>query len=143
MILYLDTSAFLKLYVKEPESAHVRQAIKEAVALCTHVLTYAEARAGFARAVRMGRLTPRRLTTLKRDLERDWQRVDVLGVDEALVRRAGDLAERFALRGYDSVHLAAAEAAMLRLGGSVDFRFLACDATLATAAASLGLASGI
>jgi predicted nucleic acid-binding protein len=141
VILYLDASAFLKLYVREPESTQVRRAISDAVALCTHVLTYAEARAGFARAVRMGRLTARRLTTLKRELDRDWQRIDVLGVDDTLVHRAGDLAERFGLRGYYRIHLAAAELAMVRLGGGVDFRFLAFDATLAAAAAALGMAA--
>lgn len=31
-----------------------------------------------------------------------------MGVDEALVRRAGELADEVALRGYDAVHLASA-----------------------------------
>jgi len=141
MIVYLDTSAFLKLYVKESESEQVHQIVREATALCTHVLTYAETRAGFARAARMGRITPRRLSTLKEELERDWQRMDVLTVDEHTVRRAGDLAERFALRGYDSVHLAAAEMTMVRLGSGADFHFLAFDRALAKAAAALGMAS--
>ncbi len=67
--------------------------------------------------------------------------MDVLGVDEHTVRRAGDLAERFALRGYDSVHLAAAEATLIRLGEGVDFRFLAFDRALEEAAAELGMVS--
>jgi len=141
MIFYLDTSAFLKLYVKEPESEQVHLVVQEAAVLCTHVLTYAEMRAGFARATRMGRITPRRLTTLKQELDRDWQRMDVVEVDEQTVHRAGDLAERFALRGYDSVHLAAAEATMVRLGGGVDFRFLAFDKALENAAVALGMRS--
>ncbi len=141
MIVYLNTSAFLKLYVQEPESEQVRRIVQEAALLCTHVLTYAETRAGFARARRMGRITPRRLNTLKQELERDWQRMDVLGVDEHTVRRAGDLAERFDLRGYDSVHLATAEVTMVRLGGEIDFHFLAFDRALEKAAAELGMAS--
>ena len=32
----------------------------------------------------------------------------MIGVDAALARAAGDLAERHALRGYDAVHLASA-----------------------------------
>jgi uncharacterized protein len=34
----------------------------------------------------------------------------VIGLDEALARTAGELAERHALRGYDAVHLACATA---------------------------------
>jgi uncharacterized protein len=32
----------------------------------------------------------------------------IVGVDEALARRAGELADERALRGYDAVHLASA-----------------------------------
>ena len=34
----------------------------------------------------------------------------MIGLDEALARTAGELAERHALRGYDAVHLASATA---------------------------------
>jgi predicted nucleic acid-binding protein len=34
----------------------------------------------------------------------------VIGLDDALARTAGELAERHALRGYDAVHLASATA---------------------------------
>ena len=92
-----------------------------------------------ARAARMGRLTRRRLGTLRRALDRDWDRIDIIAVEETHVRRAGDLAERFALRGYDSVHLAAAEAAMLSLGTRADFRLLVFDSAMAAGASALGL----
>jgi uncharacterized protein len=36
--------------------------------------------------------------------------LEVIGVDEALARAAGELAERRGLRGYDAVHLASATA---------------------------------
>jgi predicted nucleic acid-binding protein len=34
--------------------------------------------------------------------------LEIVDVDDALVRRAGDLAHRLRLRGYDAVHCAAA-----------------------------------
>jgi hypothetical protein len=41
-------------------------------------------------------------------LEGDWGRYNVVDCSEAVVHRAGVLAERHALRGYDAVQLAAA-----------------------------------
>ena len=38
-----------------------------------------------------------------------------------LVHRAGELAEQYGLRGYDSVHLAAAESLQTALGSSIIF----------------------
>lgn len=44
----------------------------------------------------------------KSALAADWPHYVVLEVDQPLVERAGDYADTFALRGYDSVQLAAA-----------------------------------
>jgi predicted nucleic acid-binding protein len=62
----------------------------------------------------------------------------VLNVDNGLIRRASELIDRFALRAYDSVHLAAAESL---LGGidAANLRFMTFDASLNRAAAELGM----
>ena len=57
MILYLDTSALVKLYVREHGSAAVRALVERADVVATSVVAYAEARAAFARLVASG---PRR-----------------------------------------------------------------------------------
>ena len=41
-------------------------------------------------------------------LQEVWTSFDRLAVSEAIVRHAGDLAERRALRGFDAIHLASA-----------------------------------
>jgi uncharacterized protein len=58
-------------------------------------------------------------------------------VEREIVRRAGDLAERFRLKGYDAVHLATAD----RLGREVrsPLSFACFDSALNTAASILGL----
>lgn len=43
-----------------------------------------------------------------RTLEELCSELDAIGLDDALARTAGGLAERHALRGYDAVHLASA-----------------------------------
>lgn len=106
MILYLDTSSLVKLYVQEAGSDEVRDQVAEAALACTSVVAYAEARAAFARRWRERGLTAAEHRRAKQALDLDWPTLLTLEVDGALARRAGDLAERRRLRGFDSVHLA-------------------------------------
>jgi uncharacterized protein len=69
---------------------------------------YAEARAAVAQAQRLGRLTPRQVREVVGEFATLYDELDLVDVDDALVRSAGDLAQAHALRGYDAVHLAAA-----------------------------------
>ena len=63
-----------------------------------------------------------------------WLELDGIVLDEELAVRAGELAEAFALRGYDAVHLASAEAI-----ADADTVLVTADRDLASAAASLGM----
>ena len=138
MIVYLDTSALFKLYAAEPGAADVRAVVEQADTACTHLIAYAEVCAGFAKAVRLGRVAANEAESYRRDLDRDWEQFGVLMPDQMMIRRAGDLALRFGLRGYDSVHLAAAES--LRVGQGADsLRFACFDAHLNQSASELGL----
>jgi len=136
--LYLDTSAFLKLYLDEPESALVLHAIGGAAWLGTHLITYAEVCAGLARAARMSRVPDADLARHVNQLDADWATVDTIRPQESLIRRAGELAIRLELRGYDSVHLAAAEAVGLALSGP-EYRVAVFDEALAGAVEALGM----
>ena len=137
MILYLDTSAFIKLYVNEPGAEVIRAAVAEAVQVHAHWVAYPEMRSALARLHRMRRQSVEMFKRSKRDFERDWELVSAILPDERMLRRAGDLAERFELRGYDSVHLAAAES--LRVGRGTEFLcFASFDDRLNRAAAELG-----
>jgi predicted nucleic acid-binding protein len=94
-------------------------------------------RAALARMQRMDRLVAAEVASIKATFEQDWDRTLKISPTEAMMRRAGDLAERFGLRGYDSVHLAAAESLLSR---SVDsLRFASFDERLNQSAAELGL----
>lgn len=106
MILYLDTSSLVKLYVEENGSAEVERLVDEASLSCTSVIAYAEARSALARLCREGSLTSQEHSLAKSDLVRDWLRYLFLDVVPAVWQRAGDLAEKHALRGFDSLHLA-------------------------------------
>ena len=106
MTLYLDTSSLVKLYVDEPGSDEVRGLVDRATVVATSVIAYAEARSALARLRREGALPPAAFTSIKRVLDKDWPSYLTLDVTEAISQAAGDLAEQYRLRGYDSVHLA-------------------------------------
>jgi predicted nucleic acid-binding protein len=107
VILYLDTSALVKLYVDEPGTSSVIAQVDAASVVATARVAYAEARAAFARKRREGGLDAGGLRQVVRRLDDDWSAYSVVEVNELLVRRAGSLAERHGLRGYDAIHLAA------------------------------------
>lgn len=137
MILYLDTSALIKLYVEEPHSQAVRSEVAGAAAVATSVLAYPETRAALARLRRENRLTDDGLSEAKAAFEADWKAFVRVQALEPLLLRAGELAELLSLCGYDSVHLAAAEHVRIHSAGEVLF---ACfDDRLNRAAALLGL----
>ena len=108
MILYCDTSALVKIYVAEPGSDSVTRqfAQSQAVAVCR--ISWAEAHAALARRARETPEDYEIIEGAKTALANDWASFVVLEVTQDLVGRAGEYADIFALRGYDSVQLAAA-----------------------------------
>lgn len=72
------------------------------------VLAYPEGRAALAAARRARRLTPSAYRTASERFEEIRRQLFIVGVDDALAGRAGDLAAGLGLRGYDAVHLASA-----------------------------------
>ena len=135
MIAYFDTSALIPLLVDEPGSERASRLWDVADNVVAVRLIYAEARAALAQAARLGRLAAADLATAIDALEGLYANLDLLEVDERLVRRAGELAQHHALRGYDAVHLAAAE--RIRDDTTV---MVAGDRDLCTAARTLGMA---
>lgn len=131
MILYLDASALVKLYVDEAGTSMVVGRIQRAEAVATILVTYAEARAALARHRREGALSVGDLRRAVRELDREWNAYNVVDLTDALVRSAGALGERHALRGYDAVQLAAA--LELRTAGA-GVEFCAFDTQLNRAA---------
>lgn len=140
MILYLDTSALLKLYVLEEGRDLVEQAVDEAAVIATSSVAYAEARASLARKRREGVFSEEKLREAVAAFDEDWRTFETLAATENAARLAGGLAEEHALRGFDALHLASAflirVAALQEAGeGAEDStRFLSFDGELNGAA---------
>lgn len=136
MIGYLDTSAFVPLLITEPSSPSCRRFWDDADAVVASRLTYVEAAASLAQARRLDRLTMRTHHSALELLDRLWEQLDVVDVDQPAVVRAAALADQFGLRGYDGVHCAAAESV-----ADDDMVAAAGDRGLLAAWSSLGLAT--
>ena len=137
MILYLDTSALVKLYVREAGSAQVRREANAAEAVATSVVAYAEARAAFARLLRERPASRNRHRQRVDQLDRDWGRYAAVELTPAVAHRSGEIAELHRLRGFNAIHLASA--LWLQSAYSGDLVFLAFDRRLSRAAAAGGL----
>jgi uncharacterized protein len=109
VIAYFDTSAVVPLLIAEPGSARAASLWDSADRIVSIRLVYPETRAALAQAERLGRLTARQLRDAVTGFDSLFEEIDIVEVDDALARRAGELAEVRQLRGYDAVHLAAAD----------------------------------
>lgn len=133
MILYLDTSSLAKLYIDESGSDEVRALVADAQIAATSDVAYPEMRAALARRRREGSLSATSFRAAKRALHADWPDYVTVTVTPALCREAGHIAERYRLRGFDSIHLASF-LELVRTGEARDVTFSSFDAALNMAA---------
>lgn len=108
MILYLDTSALVKLYVEEEGSNTVRDAVGDASHVVTSRVAYPEARSALARRRVEGAYSRADLRRAVAALDRDFSALVIVELGAAVAKQAGELAERHGLRGFDAIHLASA-----------------------------------
>jgi uncharacterized protein len=133
VIVYADTSALVKLIVREAGSKDMLELRPQITVLATARIAYVELRAALAAMRRDLRLAPTHYRRARRQLEGVWRNTSPIEIDTELVTRAGELAERRALRGYDAVHLAALE----RLASPSQCLFACWDDPLRRAARSM------
>jgi len=143
-VIYLDTSAFVKLIIEEDGAEDVRAWFLEARLAASSVITYPEASATLGRRDKEGAPSDIRLRSWIAALDDRWRRTSILAVGE---RAAGRLAIAHRLRGMDAVQLAAALALRDRLRTEAAARrgaevvFAAFDRELLEAAEREGLAT--
>jgi len=122
--VYLDSSAFVKLVVTEPESRALRSFLTRRR---TRHVSSAILRAEALRAVRHG--DPQTLANTRAAL----RRVELVAVTDGILDRAGSLEPRV-IRTLDAIHLATA----LALGDDLEV-VVTYDARMAEGARLLGL----
>lgn len=137
MNLYLDTSALVKLYIREQGTDEVNQWMTQADFKATSLITLAEANAALSRTLRMKIISQGTGEEATRLLRKQWPLYLKTPMTGKTVARAAELAWDLGLRGYDAVHLASAELWQTALGMPVSL--VTYDNQLAVGAGQLGL----
>jgi len=132
---YLDASALVKILLREADEDVARILWRTAGRRTTSVVAYVEAAAAIAAAARDGRLAAPVALERRAELDRRWEEVEPLGLDDVLLRLAGALVDDAGLRALDAIHLASAEYL-----GLAETLFVTWDRRLAAAATRRGLA---
>jgi len=138
VILYLDSSSMVKLFLLEPDSLAVRSQAGAADRLASSRIAYAEVRSAFARKHRDGDLSASDYREATSRLSVRWRGYFVVEVTQQVVELAGDLCESHRLRGMDAIHLASAK--LLAAETAMHVRISSSDPRLQEAAAVEGLA---
>ncbi len=138
MILYCDTSALLKLFIAEPGSDQMMALALASDTLAVNRINWVEAHAALARRSREQADASSQFETARQRLADLWPDFLTLELTPPLAAQAARFADVFALRAYDAVQLASAQALRTVQADAVVF---ACfDLRLSRAAATLGLA---
>ncbi len=136
MILYLDTSALVKLLVKEHCSDLVEMAARNAEALVTSRIAYVETVSALARKHRKWALTGREMSAVLKKLDGMWTDLGAVELNDATSRR---LILKHPLHTCGAIHLAAAlEVRQSAVHSSVPTHFSSFDRKQVKAAVDEG-----
>ncbi|MBI4883872.1 MAG: type II toxin-antitoxin system VapC family toxin [Actinobacteria bacterium] len=128
MTTYVDSSALLKRYVAEPDSAVAERLILADPVLVSSWITVVELRRNLARLVEADALPG-----VRRQCLRDLDEFALVAVDEVVCNAAAAIGEQLGVRTLDAVHLACAQ--RLQIPG---LTFVTFDLRQAQAARLLG-----
>ena len=134
MILYLDTSALVKRYIREPYTDDVLSRWKSAATIVTSSVAYAETMASLYRKKRESALGDTFIHNIADTFHTEWESFVRVEVNDNLNGYIDRLVERYPLRGFDTIHLASAMAIHERL--PENFLFACFNDRLAHAAQS-------
>ena len=137
MILFCDTSALAKLFIQEEHSKLMMETADQAATVAVCRIAWAEMMAAMARRAREVPADSDLIELGRNQFELSWRDFAIVEINQKLMRLAGEIAEAFALRAYDSVQLAAAKT--LHDGSGQKILFACFDKRLQKASAVMGM----
>lgn len=133
-MIYFDSSALVKRYLKEKGSGRLREIAGSAPAISTSKLAYPEILSAFARKRKEKNITESELHLTVRRFENDWNSFFVIEFQDELLPIISKVIKRHCLKGADSVHLSSA--LWLQHAMKENCAFVASDINLLKAAES-------
>lgn len=138
MVLLLDASAYLKLYVVEPGTGVVKRLVREATAIYAPQSAYVEVRISLALGVKAGLIREKIFAAIQADFERDWGNTHVVVPDQPMLRDAAVMAERYLIDNVRA-QVIAAGARLSRELATDSLLFCTADAAVQDVAISEGI----
>jgi uncharacterized protein len=108
MIVYVDTSALVKRYVREVGTDDVISLLDQAEAIGTTVLTHVEMASALEKAIHLKWVERDAVLQSWQDFLVHWPFLTRLNINPPLVERASRLSLEHGLRAYDAVQFASA-----------------------------------
>jgi hypothetical protein len=133
-VIYLDTSALAKIYVKEKGSDIVGKVFLNSSLISTSKITYPEMLSALLRRTSLGDISKRHLKSLINKFEEDWQSILVVEFHDELLSLCKKIIKRHLLKAADAIHLSSA--LWLRSNINDDIIFVASDDVLNRAASA-------
>lgn len=137
MILYLDASALVKVYVLEPGTELVIDLYEQAEMVSTSKVTYVEVLMALRRKRWANEMSDEALAAKMEALDSQWQTVRIVDLSDEVLRRIREHGGGMGLRALDAVHLASALLLQSRLKERL--QFICADRRLNEAATAEGL----
>ena len=106
MILSLDTSSLVKLYVEEPGTDLVQARVAIADVVACSVIAFPEVHGAVTRRSREGALSSSGASRILQAFRDVWPRYLAIMLTAPVYVRAGTLTIKQGLRGMDAIHLA-------------------------------------
>ena len=136
--VYLDTSAFLKLFLDESGSEEVSEAASKVAHLAASRLVLTESRVALARYKRTGRITEEGHRAALESVDAFWDtEMDELDLTAEVLEEAERQAQISTLRTLDAIHLATAKLARKALPRPASAGFMTYDEELRKAALAM------
>ena len=134
--IYADTSAFLKLFIKEPGTDRMRRLAREHRLLSSAVVAV-ESRSALARRRRDGEISDPDFERVLTRLKEGIGAVEMVQVTDEVLDKAGDIVLRTPARTMDALHIASAF--VFQDGAGIDLTFVTADKKQHEAALQEGL----
>jgi len=132
LILYCDSSALVKRYLKEEGSDAFDRFWDDYSEIATSVVAYAECLAAFNRRLREKDINREDHELLSRQFKGEYYQLLLVPISEATNEIADKLIGKYPLRGFDAIHLSSA--LLIQQIGKIEVVFAAFDKTLNQAA---------
>lgn len=130
--VFMDTSAFAKLYFEETGSAAIGEIVRIAESILVSAIVLPETLSALRRLVRERKIEESDYGLLKERLCRDIATIEVVSISDETIKMAVAVIESSSIRTLDAIHVGAALAA----GASL---FVTTDSRQAEAARAAGL----